>query len=307
MTASAAAAREATGLAGLAALGVILAGGLVEGTALGILQGSWMARTFPGVSRACWILTTILVAGIGWSLASAPSTLGGSGGEAPPVLLMLTGAAALGAVMGALMGATQALVLRGHVRHPWRWISISTAAWTPTMVIIFAGATLPDTSWGTGSVVALGAATGLLAGGTLGAISIALLATLNGQSVWSGLLVRLLRRNLFGLGRTFALLQVTGVVTGRSFEFPVQYARSGDIIIVFPGGAARKTWWRNLENPAALSIWIDGGWQAASGRVVHSDEHTTFDAARAVYTQRWPSIRVGDQAPLVRIELTSQD
>lgn len=306
MTASAAAARGADGLDGAAALGVVVAGGLVEGMALGILQAWWLTRRYPGVSRRGWILTTILIAGVGWSLASAPSALGGDDGSAPPpALLVLGGAAALGAVMGALMGAAQALVLRGHVRHPWRWISISTAAWTPTMVIIFAGATLPDASWPDWMIIVTGSATGLLAGATLGAVSLALMGTLDGQSVWSGILARLLRGNRFGLGRTFILLRITGVVTGRSFEFPVQYARDGDTLIVLPGGAEHKTWWRNLETVSPLSVWIDERWQPAEGRVLRSSDRAMFDAASAVYARRWPALRPHVDAVLVRIQLTT--
>lgn len=171
------------------------------------------------------------------------------------------------------------------------------------MVIIFAGATLPDSSWGAGAVLALGAVTGLLAGTVLGGVSLALMRTLDGQSVWSGILSRMLRRNRSGLSRSLALLRVTGTVTGRVFEFPVQYARRADTVVVFPGGAERKTWWRNLEHPARVSIWIDGGWQPAMGRVIRSDDAATFEDARAMYMMRWPALHVRHDAPLVRVDL----
>ena len=137
---------------------------------------------------------------------------------------------------------------------------------------IFAGATLPDSSWKTGPVIALGTVTGAIAGGALGAVSLALMRTLDGQSVWSGLLSPMLRHNALGLGRALALLRVTGAATGRAFEFPVQYARHGETLVVFPGGAEHKTWWRNLEHPSTMSVWIDGRWQSAEGQVVRADE-----------------------------------
>ena len=71
-----------------------------------------------------------------------------------------------------------------------------------------------------------------------------------------------LRHGVPGLGGTFALLRVRGAKSGRVFEFPVQYAREGDIVVVFPGGARRKNWWRNLRQPAELRVWIDGAWAA---------------------------------------------
>lgn len=303
MTASAAAARGAVGLTGFTALALIVAGGLVEGAALGVFQAAWLGRRFPGVSRLWWILTTVLVAGVGWSLASAPSALGNDDGQEPPTVLVLLGGAVLGAAMGAVMGAAQGLVLRGHVRHPWRWVSISAIAWMPAMLVIFAGATLPDATWTPASVIALGAATGLVAGATLGWVSLALMPTLTGQSMSSRMLSRLLRANAFGLGRTLVLLRVTGTVSGRSYELPVQFARQDEVVVILPGGAEHKTWWRNLEHPARLSLWIDGGWKQAVARVVRVGDGASFEDARAVYLHRWPSSRVGASDIFVRIDV----
>lgn len=182
MTASASAARASEGLPGYAALAIVVAGGLIEGTALGVLQGAWLARRFPGLSHLGWIVATVLIAGLGWALASAPAVLSDpDGGEPGPVIIVVM-AAGLGLAMGALLGAGQALVLRHHVRHPWRWIWISALAWAPAMVVIFAGATVPDGSWPRAAVIVLGALTGVVAGAILGLISIALMRTLGGRS-----------------------------------------------------------------------------------------------------------------------------
>lgn len=182
MTASATAARLTTSMPPVGGLMLVVVGGLIEGIALGILQGRFLARRFPGLSRIGWIVTTVVVAGIGWSLASAPAALAESDGAPPPQYLILLGAAGLGVAMGALMGVAQALVFRGHVSHPWRWVPISVGAWTPTMVVIFVGATLPDASWSTPSVIATGLATGLAAGAVLGSVSGVLLHLVDGVS-----------------------------------------------------------------------------------------------------------------------------
>ena len=211
-------------------------------------------------------------------------------------------AAGLGLVMGAVLGVGQALVLRHHVRHPWRWVSISAAAWTPAMVVIFTGATVPDASWPTAAVMVLGALTGGLAGAVLGLVSIALMPSLTGQSVSSGLLAWSLVHGVPGLGRTFALLRVRGAKSGRVFELPVQYARDHDLVVVFPGGARRKNWWRNLRQPAELSVWIDGGWKAATGHAISTTDGG-FSEAQGVYGRRWPHIHVDQQAILARIQL----
>lgn len=181
MTASAGAAQASKGLPGYAALIIVVVGGLIEGTALGVLQGAWLTRRFPGLSRFGWAATTVLIAGLGWALASAPSVMADPDAAQPDPLSIAVGAAGLGVVMGALLGTGQALVLRHHVRHPWRWIGISAAAWAPTMVVIFIGATVPDASWSTAAVILTGALTGVVAGAVLGLVSIALMRTLSGQ------------------------------------------------------------------------------------------------------------------------------
>jgi len=305
MTASATAARVAGGLPLVAGLGVVVLGGLIEGSALGILQSAWLARRFPGVSRVGWIVTTILIAGVGWAFASAPAALSTDDGVAPSLLVILAGAAGLGLVMGAVMGVAQAFVLRGAVRHPWRWISISALSWTPTMIVIFAGATLPDASWPTGLVIPWGALTGLLAGAILGTVSLALLPTLSGLSLASHVIGWALKNNLFGLGRSLTLLRVTGVRTGRSYEFPVQYVRDGDRIVVLPGGAEHKTWWRNLRQPHSVDMLLGGSWRSAIGHVLPTNS-AEFSAACAAYAKRWPALRPAPDAVLVGFEFEAE-
>jgi hypothetical protein len=163
------------------ALSLVVAGGLVEGIALGTLQAAGLGRLLPGLNRRRWLLVTAAVAGLGWAAASAPAVLtADSGGAAPPLLLILGGALGLGAAMGAVLGAAQASVLRGQVRHPWRWVGANMAAWAPAMAVIFAGATAPGADWPGPTVVALGAVTGLLAGTVLGLVSGWFLPTLDG-------------------------------------------------------------------------------------------------------------------------------
>lgn len=302
MMSSALAARAADQLSGPAALAAVVAGGLVEGAALGILQSRWLARRFPGVSRLGWILTTLLVAGLGWSIASAGAMANGSDGSTPPVGLILIAAAGLGVAMGAVMGAVQAFVLRGHVRHPWRWVGISAAAWTPAMTVIFVGATLPDESWKSEEVVGLGLLTGLVAGATLGLVSLALMRGLDGPSVWARGLSWLLLHDLKPWGRAFAVLRVHGIKSGRTLEFPVQYNADGRCAVVLVGMPERKLWWRNLRLPSPMFIWLDNAWRPAVGHVVAAGTRE-FRESRSIYQRRWPATRIDDNAVLVRIDL----
>ena len=76
-----------------------------------------------------------------------------AGGQ-PPLLLVLLGAAALGGVMGAVLGAAQASSPEAPGASPWRWIAGSTAGWTVAMPVIFLGATTVPASWPWWMVVA---------------------------------------------------------------------------------------------------------------------------------------------------------
>lgn len=192
MTAAAAAAATSQSVIGMpvtggeaaAALSLVVAGGLVEGVALGTLQSAGLRRLLPRLDRRRWLLVTTAVAGLGWAAGSARSVLSDRGDAAsPPLLFMLTGALALGAVMGALLGAVQARGLRGLVRHPQRWVVANAAAWAPAMAIIFAGAGMPGRDWPTVAVLAVGAVTGSAAGAVLGLVTGSFLPLPNGTSL----------------------------------------------------------------------------------------------------------------------------
>lgn len=123
------------------ALLLVVAGGLVEGAALGALQASGLRRLIPRLNRRRWLVVTAAVAGLGWAAASAPGVFSGdSGSDAEPALLVVVAAAlGLGAVMGAVLGAAQAMTVRRLVPRPTRWVLANTIAWPPTMAVIFIG------------------------------------------------------------------------------------------------------------------------------------------------------------------------
>ncbi|KRE93596.1 hypothetical protein ASG76_14220 [Nocardioides sp. Soil774] len=175
MTAAATAARVGDGLdSRWAALGLVVAGGLVEGTALGLAQSSVLAARLPGLRRRAYVVATVLIAGVGWAAASAPGVLStDDGGDEPARALMVLGGAAIGLVMGPVLGGAQALALRGAAAAPRRWVLANTLAWPPVMVVIFAGATAPDASWSTLLVALTGAVTGVVAGTVLGVLTAA--------------------------------------------------------------------------------------------------------------------------------------
>lgn len=178
ITAAATAARAATWLtdahdaSALVALGVVVAGGLVEGTALGVLQASALRPRIGKRAGRRWAMATVLVAGLAWAAGSAPSALAPAADDrAPALALVLTGAAGLGALTGTLLGVAQAAAVRRSVGSSWRWAATSALGWTAAMPVIFLGATLPSTDWPTSLVVLLGAVTGAAAGTVLGVLT----------------------------------------------------------------------------------------------------------------------------------------
>lgn len=311
MTAAAAAAKATQALQGRSAtageiaagLCLIILGGLVEGVALGTLQANGLRRVIPALDARRWALLTTLLAGLGWAAASAPAALSGPDeGATPPLLLVLVGAALLGAVLGAALGAVQSTVLRGSVRHPRRWIGANALAWAPTMSVIFLGATSPSQNASVAGVVALGAATGLAAGAVLGAVTWWFLPSLDGAPAVDRLVLLLLASGGRGLLDSSTMgLRVWGAVSGRPFTLPVQYAHHEGGFVVLPGRPETKRWWRNLQEPAAVEILLGGRWSAAHARVLRPDDPGYAAAAKA-YRARLRRARMAPDDPLVRVE-----
>lgn len=325
MTAAATAARVAAATVGDASrarevalgVGIVVAGGLVEGTALGVAQAAGLRAWRPRIRVAAYVLATVTVAGLGWAAVSTPVALAGStdtGSAGPAAWLAVAGGGALGAAMGGLLGAAQAATLRRQVPHPWRWVGANALAWVPAMAVIFVGAGLPGTDWPTGAVVASGTVTGAVAGALLGALLGWSLPSLHGAALHNRIVVALLGgspgtpgtagRARRGAGRLLAGavigLRVRGVVSGRWMELPVMYAADAAGLVVVPGHWERKRWWRNLRHPAAVVVLHEGRWQPAEAVVLSSGDPGYAEAV-ATYQHRWRRVTVPAGCPIVRV------
>ncbi len=284
------------------ALSLVVAGGLVEGVALGVAQSSGISAWLPHRRRR-WILTTVAVAGIGWAGASAPAVLSGEGGSEPSRLLILAGAVGIGVAMGAVLGAAQAWVLRGRVPHPRRWLIANVLAWAAAMPIVFLGATTPAADWSTPAVVALGAVTGSVAGAAVGLVSGWFLISLTGSPAHNRVVLavlgspahRLLDRSLVGL-------RMRGVASGAEFTLPVMYTADDAGLVVVPGHPERKRWWLNLRHASPVHALLDGRWRTGTAELLESGDDG-YDQAVATYRRRWPRVRDLDTGPVVRIRL----
>jgi hypothetical protein len=308
MTAAATAAGLARHTDTATGLSLVVAAGLVEGAALGTVQ-AWALRSIaPTLRVRLFVAITVVVAGLGWAAASAPAALAGDSdsgdGGQPPLALILGGALALGLVMGSVLGAAQGVALRGAVRHPWRWVTISAAAWPPTMAVMFLGASTPGEDSPVWSLVLIGAATGVAAGSTLGAVSGLLLSSLTGTSMVSRLVLAVLaspRRAMLPGG--ILGLEVSGRTSGRRYRLPVQWAIAPGGLAIVPGRAEQKTWWRNLDgSSSAVQVLREGVWAPASARLVRPDD-PTYAAVIAAYRTRWPRTRLQDGQPVVLVRL----
>jgi hypothetical protein len=155
------------------------------------------------------------------------------------------------------------------------------------MVVIFAGASTAGSAWATPVVAAYGALTGALAGATLGLLTGPWLGSLDGQPLVNRVVLALVERQRLGLHRRLVGLRVRGRRTGRVLSFPVQYATTGDDLVVVPGHADRKTWWRNLRSPGTqVEVLAGGRWVSASAELVTAGEHG-YEEAVTAYRHRW--------------------
>jgi deazaflavin-dependent oxidoreductase (nitroreductase family) len=83
----------------------------------------------------------------------------------------------------------------------------------------------------------------------------------------------LLKSPLHGmLSGSVALLTATGRKTGTAYVFPVQYARSGAIVVIVPGDYRHKRWWRNLRSPRPVQIRIAGRDHSGTGQALAGAE-----------------------------------
>jgi MFS family permease len=285
---------------------LVVAGGLVEGTALGVFQAAGLRRWLPRLNGRRWVLVTMAVAGVGWAGASAPAVLAGGGGSGPPWIVVYGGAAVLGGVMGAVLGAAQALLLRGRVRTPRRWVDANALAWAPAMMVIFLGATTPAADWPALAVTGLGAVTGLTGGAVLGLVTGWFLPSLSGPPPHNRIVLAVLASPAHAVfGQSLVGLRVRGAVTGRQFELPVMYAATTSGLIVVPGKPQAKRWWRNLRHPSPLDVLYTRQWRPATGAVLQPGD-ADYDAALAAYRHRWPRAPVPHGSPVVQITLGHQ-
>jgi hypothetical protein len=309
------------GSASVTVVGAVL-GGVVEGAAVGTVQWGLLRPWLPGLGVS-FVFATIAAAAAAWFLGMAPATglqWAADGSTAtdsvgPPLWLMPLAGLLAGAVLGALFGAVQALVLRRHVGRAHRWVWANLLGWAVGMAVIMTGAAVPSASWPTTHLLLLAALTGVIAGLGVGAVTGLFLFAIDDDAPLparlSGRVVcRVLRSPAHAL-LSGALLELryTGTRTGACHVLPVQYASHDSRLVVLPAHSATKTWWRNLRTPTPVSVVLNGAERAATAKVLWAPA-ADWTAAAYFYEARFPRMSISVTDPLVQIvlsDLTPED
>lgn len=101
-----------------------------------------------------------------------------------------------------------------------------------------------------------------------------------------------------GMGRSLTVLRLRGRTSGRLFALVVQYAEFARGLVVMPGDAESKQWWRNLREPQAIDVLRGRTWQHMRAEVV-LEGNDDYELARSAYRTRWPRVDVPRGQPLV--------
>lgn len=167
----------------LIALGVAALGAVIEGVAVGGLQWRVARDVLPELPLRDWILATSIGAFAAWSLGMLPSTLLSSAAAAtgsaepvpfePALWVQLLLAAAMGLVLGPVLGVPQWQVLKRTLPRAGWWVLANANAWALGMPMIFLATSFiaaGDPPWLIASYVAAGCLTaGLVVGAVHGA------------------------------------------------------------------------------------------------------------------------------------------
>lgn len=167
-------------LAALAMILLMTSTGAIEGAVVGLLQWRAMRSAFPDIARRAWVQATVVGALVAWFLGSLPSTLMGLGEQEtgatvqePLAWLILLMAAAMGLVLGVVLGWPQWRLLRRGAPKAWIWLPANSVAWALGMPIIFAAVDVAQRAGsmvGTAAIALVVLVALALAGAVVGAV-----------------------------------------------------------------------------------------------------------------------------------------
>jgi deazaflavin-dependent oxidoreductase (nitroreductase family) len=102
------------------------------------------------------------------------------------------------------------------------------------------------------------------------------------------------------LSGTVIELRYTGRRTGREYVLPVQYAGTGQRLVVRPQATQHSTWWRNFHTPTPVTVRLAGRLRRGTAQLVTAHE-PAWEQARQLYGTRWRRSSKRMTGPLVVI------
>jgi F420H(2)-dependent quinone reductase len=119
----------------------------------------------------------------------------------------------------------------------------------------------------------------------------------------NGLVLAVLRSRAHRLVSGMVIeLRYVGRRTGRKYALPVQYARTGDRLVVRPQQVQRSAWWRNFAEPTAVTVLMAGRIRRGTAHLVTAHE-PAWEQARDLYAARWRRSAQAITGPLVVISV----
>ena len=104
------------------------------------------------------------------------------------------------------------------------------------------------------------------------------------------LAVAVLRSPLHRLtSRTNALVTCRGRRSGRTYTLPVRYAEDPDGLWLHAARPETKTWWRNLEGGAPVTVRLRGREFAAHAEAIRDDQARVTEGLWSYY-RRFPAL-----------------
>ncbi len=150
--------------------------GMIQGLALGLLQGWALRRQFPALNLRAWVAATSLVGLLLWSVAAWYATFPPLDGDPllPPVETLFQTAVAsagFGLGLGVLFGTAQALVLRRAAGQAHWWIAVNAIGWGAALPCIYVAGAVGSPDPGSLEIAFRGLIGGIASGVVLGTIT----------------------------------------------------------------------------------------------------------------------------------------
>ncbi|MCU0439274.1 MAG: hypothetical protein MUC49_15360 [Raineya sp.] len=160
-------------------LSCMMVAGLIEGSFLGFFQWKVLSKKFTLIPQKSWMLSTILIAVLGWFLGMLPSLFliptesvsseSSFNFESLWVIAFLS--IGMGLVLGAIFGLFQWFVFRKYALRATQWIWANALGWAVGLSWIYVFASIPTEHSSIYFNVAMGVLGGLLGGLSVGAVT----------------------------------------------------------------------------------------------------------------------------------------